>query len=357
MLSPERRREIERLFEAAIERPADQRDAFLAAACGEDAELHEEVVMLLNAHAVPEGILERDPVAALGPPARGLAPGDPVGQYTIVREIGRGGMAVVYLVEGPEGPAAIKLLHPGLTALLGRERFRREIRLASTLRHPGILPLFESGEGDRGLWYSMPYVVGGTLRVRLRREQRLPVPDAVRLAREVAIALEYAHRRGVIHRDIKPENLLLEADGAVRVGDFGIGRMFDGSALEETLTRSGVLIGTPAYMSPEQALSERTLDGRTDVYGLGCVLFEMLTGAPPYPATSPQAAIARHLKDPVPSIRRAVPEVPAALEAVVAQSLAKSPTERHATAASFAAALAAAVDAGGQRPWWQIWKG
>ena len=355
MLTPERRREIERLFEAAIERPADQRDGFLAAACGEDRALRDEVLDLLAAHAVPEGILEHDPVAALGPQARDLTSGDTVGPYTIVREIGRGGMAVVYLAEAPPGPAAIKLLHPGLTALLGRERFRREIRLASTLKHPGILPLFDSGEGDRGLWYSMPYVAGGTLRIRLKGRP-LEVAEAIRIACEVAIALEYAHRRGVIHRDIKPENLLLEASGAVRVGDFGIGRMFDASGLEETLTRSGVLIGTPTYMSPEQALGERALDGRTDVYGLGCVLFEMLAGSPPYPAATPQQAIARHLKDPIPSVRRTAAEVPPALDAVVTRALAKSPADRFPTAAAFASALAGALDGGEQRSWWRIWK-
>jgi serine/threonine protein kinase len=356
-VTPERRREIERLFEAALERPADERTPFLAASCGSDAELHGEVAALLAAHAVPEGILERDPVTALGPPPRGLAPGDVVGRYTIVREIGQGGMAVVYLAETSDGrDAAVKLLHPGLTALLGRERFRREIRLAARLRHPGILPLHESGEGDRGLWYSMPYVPGGTLRGRLRQESRLPVAEAVRIAREVAGALEYAHRRGVVHRDIKPENLLLDAGGGIQVGDFGIGRVFDASSLEDTLTRSGVLIGTPAYMSPEQALGERTLDGRTDIYGLGCVLYEMLAGEPPYPAATPQAAVARHLKDPIPSLRRLLPDVPSALDAAVRRALAKSPAERFGTAAKLADALAAAIDPGDARSWWRIWK-
>jgi len=358
MMTPERRREIERLFEAALERSLEDRGPFLTAACGGDGELQREVTDLLAAHAVSEGILERDPMAALGPPPRGLAPGDVVGPYTIVGEIGRGGMAVVYLAEEPgQDRVAVKLLHPGLTALLGRERFRREIRLAVRLRHPGILPLYQSGEGERGLWYSMPYVTGGTLRLRLRREGRLPAPEAVRIACEVAAALEYAHRRGVIHRDIKPENLLLDPGGAVQVGDFGIGRMFDPSALEETLTRSGVLIGTPAYMSPEQALGERELDGRTDVYGLGCVLYEMLAGEPPYPAATPQLAVARHLKDPVPSLLRSVPDLPPALDGAVRRALAKTPAERFTTAARLAAELVAALDSGGSRPWWRIWKG
>ena len=356
-MTPERRREIERLFEAALERPPDARREFMAAACGGDGELHAEVAAMLSAHAVSEGILERDPVAALGPPPRGLRAGDVVGRYTIVREIGQGGMAVVYLAETTDRQqAAVKLLHPGLTALLGRERFRREIRLAARLRHPGILPLHESGEGERGLWYSMPYVAGGTLRGRMRRERRLPLADAVRIACEVAEALEYAHRRGVIHRDIKPENLLLDADGRMQVGDFGIGRVFDASALEDTLTRSGVLVGTPAYMSPEQALGQRELDGRTDVYGLGCVLYEMLAGEPPYPASTPQAAVARHLKDPVPSLRALVPGLPPAVDGVVRRALAKTPGERFSTAAKLAAALAAATDQGGARSWWRLWK-
>ncbi|HYC32943.1 MAG TPA: serine/threonine-protein kinase [Gemmatimonadales bacterium] len=352
-LTPERRLEIERLFEAALDRPADERRGFLAAACAGDAALLGEVGALLEAHALEEGILERDPVSALGPPPRDLRAGDTVGPYRIVREIGRGGMAVVYLAEGAERQVAVKLLHPGLTALLGRERFRREIRLAARLRHPGILPLLDSGEGDRGLWYSMPYIAGGTLRSRLREEARLSPPEAVRLAVATATALEYAHRLGVIHRDIKPENLLLDGT-AVQVGDFGIGRVFDTANLDDTLTRTGVLIGTPTYMSPEQAAGERKLDGRTDVYGLGCVLYEMLVGEPPYPAPTPQAAIARHLKDPVPSPRRAVPEIPAALDAAVCRALAKSPAQRFTTAAAFAGALATALDPGGSRPWWRL---
>jgi serine/threonine-protein kinase len=355
-LTPERRREIERLFEAALERPPDHRDGFLVAACGGDAELQREVAGLLAAHAMPEGILERDPVLALGPPSHGLAPGDRVGPYTIVGEIGRGGMAVVYLAEeAGRGRVAVKLLHPGLTALFGRERFRREISMAARLRHPGILPLHQSGEGERGLWYSMPYVGGGTLRHRLRQTGRLPADEAVRIACQVAGALEYAHRRGVIHRDIKPENLLLDPGGTVRVGDFGIGRVFDASAMEDTLTRSGVLIGTPAYMSPEQAMGQRGLDGRTDVYGLGCVLYEMLAGEPPFPAANPQVAVARHLKDPVPSLLQVVPDLPPALDRTVRRALAKTPAERFTTAAAFARELAAALDPGGSRPWWRIW--
>ena len=355
---PERKREIERLFEAALERAPEERPSFLAAACGGDAELEREVSALLSAHDVADGILECDPASAMSAPARELSPGEMVGPYRIVGEVGRGGMAVVYLAEEPgEGRrVAVKLMHQGLTALLGRERFRREIRLAGRLQHPGILPLYQSGEGERGLWYSMPYVAGGTLRLRLRREGRLPTEEAARIVGEVAGALEYAHRRGVIHRDIKPENLLLDDGGAVQVGDFGIGRVFDASGLEDTLTRSGVLIGTPAYMSPEQALGDRTLDGRTDVYGLGCVLYEMLAGEPPYPAATPQLAVARHLKDPVPSLRRVDPAISPAVDGVVRRALAKAPAERFSTAGELASALASALNRGGARQWWQVWK-
>ncbi len=356
MVTPDRRREIERLFEAALERSPDQRDSFLAAACGGDAELHREVADLLAAHALPDGILERNPLTAVDQPSRGLTAGEAVGPYRIVEEIGRGGMAVVYLAEEPSHrQVAVKLLHPGLTALLGGERFRREIRLVARLQHPGILPLHESGEGVHGLWYSMPYVTGGTLRRRLARSGALPVGEAVRIAREVAAALEYAHRRGVIHRDIKPENLLLEQDGTVRVGDFGIGRVLDTSGLEETLTRTGVLIGTPAYVSPEQARGERGLDGRADVYGLGCVLYEMLSGRPPYPAKTPLAAITRHIQDPVPSLLDLVPDLPPELDRVVRRALAKSPAQRYSGAAALSRALASALEPGESRPWWRIW--
>ncbi len=352
-LTPERRREIERLFEAALERVPEERAPFLDAACGEDLGLRREVEALLSAHARSHGILERDPVAALGEPEHVLAPGETVGAYTVEREIGRGGTAVVYLARDPgaDRRVAVKLLHPGLTALLGRERFRREIRLASRLSHPGILALLDSGEEETGLWYAMPYVEGETLRGRLRREERLAVEDAVRVIREVAAALGYAHQRGVIHRDIKPENLLLDGEGRVLVADFGIGRVFDSPVIEETLTRTGMLIGTPAYMSPEQALGHRNLDGRTDIYSLGCVLYEMLAGTPPFPAETPQLAIARHVRDPVPSLRETRPDVPSRLEAAVCRALAKTPAERFTSAAALAEALEP-----GEQPWWQIWR-
>jgi eukaryotic-like serine/threonine-protein kinase len=306
---------------------------------------------LLGAHDVPHGILESDPQRLVSADPVSLAAGEKVGPYEVIREIGRGGMASVYLTRGErhERRLALKVLHPGLAALFGQERFKREIRMAARLHHPHILPLHDSGESGGRLWYTMPYVDGESLRERLRREGRLSVAEAVRIAREVADALDYAHRQGVIHRDVKPENLLLTRDGEVLVADFGIGRIFDASAPEATITRTGMLIGTPAYMSPEQALGATGLNGRTDVYSLGCVLYEMLAGEPPFPAPTTQRAIAAHVSDPVPAVRRLRPEVPPALEAALRRALAKTAAERFDTARRFGDALPGA-GSGSLRP-------
>ena len=218
----------------------------------------------------------------------------------IDRELGRGGMATVYLArdEKHDRPVALKLLHPDLGSTLGAERFLREIRLTARLDHPHILPVLDSGETLGRLWYTMPYVEGETLRDRLRREPQLPVDDALAVVREVADALEYAHRHGIIHRDIKPENILL-ADGHARVADFGVARALQ-AAGGESLTATGLAIGTPAYMSPEQATSD-VVDQRSDVYALGCVLHEMLAGEPPFTGSTPQAVIAKRMVQPPPA--------------------------------------------------------
>ncbi len=340
-LNPERRRLIETLFEAALDLAPEDRPGYLVQACGGDAELHSEVAALLGAHGRPQGILESDPKRFAGGDPVALAPGERVGRYEIIREIGRGGMAAVYLAEDErhDRRLALKLLHPGLAALLGRERFRREIRLAARLHHPHILPLHDSGEAGASLWYTMPYVDGESLRDRLRREGRLSVAEAVRIACEVADALDYAHRQGVIHRDVKPENLLLTRDGDVLVADFGIGRVFDASTPEATLTSTGVLVGTPAYMSPEQARGTSGLDGRTDIYGLGCVFYEMLAGEPPYPAPTAQRAIYGHLNERVPAVRRFRPDAPPRVDVALRRALAKDPGERFSTARELAEAL------------------
>ena len=264
-------------------------------------------------------------------------------RYTIERELGRGGMATVYLAEDLKHhrKVAVKVLKPQVAAVLGPERFLREIEIAAALTHPHILPLYDSGEADGLLYYVMPYVEGESLRDRLSREKQLPLNDALQVARDVAMALSYAHGRGVVHRDIKPENVLLEAGQAV-VSDFGIARAITAAAAEN-LTETGIAVGTPAYMSPEQAAGSRELDGRSDIYSLGCVLFEMLAGAPPYAGPTAQAIMARRLTEPVPSLHAVRETVPDAVEQAIGQALARVPADRFLTATLFAEALAGAA--------------
>jgi Flp pilus assembly protein TadD len=276
-------------------------------------------------------------------------------RYRIERELGRGGMATVYLAHDPrhDRHVALKVLHPDFAQTVGADRFLREIRLAAQLQHPHILPIFDSGSDAGRLWYAMPYVAGETLRDRLRREVQLDVEAAVRIASETADALDYAHAHGVVHRDIKPENILLTGrspeSGLPRAGgchalvaDFGIAHVADAGS-GQRLTETGLVLGTPAYMSPEQAAGERAIDARSDVYALGCVLYEMLVGEPPYTGPTTQAIIARCLTNPIPSVRAARPTVPTSLEAVVSRALAKVPADRWPSAADFGRALRRAV--------------
>jgi len=260
-------------------------------------------------------------------------------RYLLERELGRGGMATVFLVQDLKHDrlVALKVLRPELAATLGPDRFRREIHLAARLQHPHILTVHDSGEAAGQLWFTMPYVEGESLRDRLRRERQLAVEDAVRITREAAQALQYAHEHGVVHRDIKPENLLLTRDGNTLVADFGIARALVG---DEHLTQTGMSVGTPAYMSPEQASGDKAVDARTDIYSLGCVLYEMLAGEPPFTGPTAQAVIARRFTESVPSLRRVRPSVPDAVEQAVNRALARVPADRFATAAQFAQALA-----------------
>src|SRR5437899_8976031 len=241
-------------------------------------------------------------------------------------------MATVYLAQDLKHRrlVAIKVLKPELAAALGPERFVREIETAAGLNHPHILPLLDSGEADRLLYYVMPYVEGESLRERLKREGQLPLDEALQIAREVAMALSYAHSHDVVHRDIKPENILLSGGEAV-VADFGIGRAITAAA-REPLTGTGIAIGTPGYMSPEQTTGGARLDGRSDIYSPACVLYEMLAGDPPYVASSAQAVAARPSRDRVPRRRTVREKVPAAVEQVIGQALAKVPADRFATA-------------------------
>jgi eukaryotic-like serine/threonine-protein kinase len=262
------------------------------------------------------------------------------GRYEIVRELGRGGMATVYLAKDlkHDREVAIKVLLPDLGMALGPERFRREIQLATKISHPHILALYDSGETpDHLLYYVMPFIPGESLRARLDRERQISVDEAVQITIEVASALDYAHRQGIIHRDIKPENILLD-DGHAIVADFGIAHAISAMG-EEKLTQTGITLGTPTYMSPEQAMAEKDIDGRSDVYALGCVLYEMIAGTPPFVGPTAASIIARHTLDRVPSLAIVRENVPDELEDVVLQALAKVPADRFKTAGAFAEAL------------------
>jgi serine/threonine protein kinase/tetratricopeptide (TPR) repeat protein len=260
-------------------------------------------------------------------------------RYRIERELGQGGMAMVYLAEDLKHrrKVAVKVLRSELSAALGPERFLREIETTANLRHPHILPLYDSGEADGFLFYVMPLVEGESLRDRLDREKQLPVDAALQIAREVADALSYAHTRGVIHRDIKPENILLEGGHAV-VADFGIAKAVR-AAGGESLTRTGTAIGTPAYMSPEQAAGEQDLDGRSDLYALACVLYEMLAGQPPFTGATAEILVRQHMAVDAPPITNYRPAVPAAVAAALQRALAKTPADRFNPVAQFSEAL------------------
>jgi serine/threonine-protein kinase len=261
-------------------------------------------------------------------------------RYTLERELGAGGMATVYLAADlkHERKVAIKVLRPELAAVLGAERFVQEIKTTANLQHPNILPLFDSGEADGFLYYVMPYVEGETLRAKLNRETQLGVDEAVKLTTEVADALEYAHQQGVIHRDIKPENILLHA-GRPLVADFGIALAVSAAA-GGRMTETGLSLGTPHYMSPEQATAEKQITARSDIYSLGAVLYEMLTGDPPHTGSSAQAIILKIVSEEVVPVTKRRRAVPANVAAAVAQALEKLPADRFADASSLAAALA-----------------
>jgi TolB-like protein/tRNA A-37 threonylcarbamoyl transferase component Bud32 len=261
-------------------------------------------------------------------------------RYVLERVLGRGGMATVYLARDlkHDRHVALKVLDPDVAASLGPERFQREIRVAARLHHPHVLSVYDSGEAAGRLWFTMPYVRGESLRERLRREGILPIGEALRITRQAAQALSYAHKEGVVHRDVKPENLLLTEDGSTQVADFGIARAVEGQG-DQQLTEIGVALGTPAYMAPEQSSGDGTLDARADQYALAATCHEMLTGAPPFTGTSSHDLIVRRFTTPAPKVRTSRPEVAPDVEEALQRALALKPTDRFATIADFGAAL------------------
>ena len=386
-LTPDRWSAVDAVLQGALARTPPERGTYLAEVCAGDVALRREVESLLAVAAVSaDDFLERPAIedttgaqAVVDATAMSMAARLSValaGRYTIERELGRGGMATVYLARDLRHKrlVALKVLDPLLGTLVGPSRFAREIETAAGLSHPHILPLHDSGavpaahpdsersegEGPSFLYYVMPYVAGASLRERLRRDGEIAVPEVLRIVREVAAALDYAHRHGVVHRDIKPENILLGEDGDALVADFGVACALQHAASEatagaavgaaaggpdsgpDTLTQWGAVVGTPAYMSPEQALGAREIDGRTDQYGLACVAFELLAGLRPFAGSTAEQLARRPTQEP-PSFAARRPELAPAADAVLARALAPVPEARFATVPAFAHALAEAL--------------
>ncbi|MEO5824864.1 MAG: serine/threonine-protein kinase, partial [Gemmatimonadales bacterium] len=261
-------------------------------------------------------------------------------RYRVERELGQGGMATVYLAHDirHDRKVAIKVLRPELAVVIGAERFLREIKTIATLQHPHILGLIDSGEVNGTAYYVMPYIEGESLRDRLQRDKQLPISDAVRLATEVASALDYAHRHGVIHRDIKPENILLH-DGSALVADFGIALAVSSAGGGSRMTETGMSLGTPHYMSPEQAMGEREITARSDVYALGAMTYEMLIGDPPFTGSTAQAIVAKVMTSEPAGLIAQRKSIPVAVEDAVLTALEKLPADRFGSAAEFGTAL------------------
>lgn len=352
---PSRWRELEPLLDAALERPPAERAAFASQATGDDSELFNELSALLHdaeritklplldqsASGVFSSLLREDAELTMRALERSLA-----GRYTIVRRIGAGGMASVFLANDVRlcRQVALKVLHPDLSHTIGAERFAREVRTVAALEHPNIVGVFDSGEADGHLWFAMPFIEGESLRQRLLRVGPLPLNEALSIVREAADALGFAHARGVMHRDIKPDNILL-ADGHAFVADFGVARAVQESG--DALTVSGMSVGTPAYMAPEQAAGERSLDERVDVYALGAVLYEMLAGTTAFTGPSAQAIIIRAMTtdpQPIHPIRTAVTP---ALDAVILKAMSRTPADRYQAMEAFSSAVAVAAESTG----------
>jgi serine/threonine-protein kinase len=263
------------------------------------------------------------------------------GRYQVERLLGQGGMASVYLATdlAAGGQVAVKVLRPELAATLGADRFHREVAILSRFSHPNILPLIDSGQAGRILFFVMPYAAGDSLRALLKRESALSFERTIAIAREVAAGIDYMHEQGVVHRDIKPENILFDGERAM-LCDFGVARAVVVAA-GDSISSSGLILGTPAYMSPEQAGGRGDLDARSDIYSFACVVYEMLAGEPPFTGRTQQAVMAKHLKEHPPGVRVVRPDLSPAAAAAVARALAKDPSRRQASGADFVRGLAA----------------
>ena len=339
-MNADRWEEVQVSFDELVELDPNERASRLASLANTDPELHRALESLLEADAHADAHLAPiDAVLLTGSARRTRLSAALADRYRIEREIGRGGMATVYLARDlkHDRDVAVKVLRPELAAVLGVNRFLNEIRISAKLDHPHILTLIDSGAADGFLYYVMPFVRGESLRDRLKREKQLKVDEALDITRQVTSALEYAHRQGLVHRDIKPENILLHEGEAV-LADFGIA-MAVKEAGGNRLTESGVSLGTPQYMSPEQATGDQALDARSDVYSIAAVLYEMLAGEPPHTGASVHAIIAKLLTEQPTRLRVIRDTVPAEVDVAVAKALAKLPTDRYATAGDFARAL------------------
>ena len=333
--------EIEPLLDAALALTPGQRSSFLEHACGSDLMLrHELEEMAAEVQRDADRLAARSPRRSDASDADfGALREELKDRYEIEREIGRGGMATVFLARDlrHDRPVALKALRESYGASLGSERFMREIAIAARMSHPNVLPLYDSGEVQGIRYYVMPVVTEGSLRDRLRAEPQLPIGECVRIASEVCGALDYAHKLGVVHRDIKPENILLQ-EGRPLIADFGIARAVSEVAAS-TLTPASTSLGTPTYMSPEQATDSHDIDGRADLYAVGCVVYEMLTGQSPYGGPTVMSVIAQHVAAAIPSARTLRQTVSPALDTVVRRAMAKSPVDRYATGEALARAL------------------
>ena len=342
-MTPERWAQLSPFLDAALDESPEERARYVERVSAHDPVLRADLERLLYECSRHDSLIDlgaAERFALLFDESLAELPGVLADRFIVDREIGRGGMATVFLAHDRKHarPVAIKVLRREVAASVGANRFLHEIATAARLQHPHIVPVHDSGEAEGFVYYVMPYVTGETLRARLERDPQLKLEEARHIVHEVADALDYAHRNGIVHRDIKPENILL-SNGHALILDFGIARAASESADGERITFPGIAVGTPAYMSPEQATGGQAIDGRADVYALGCVSYEMLAGHPPFLGTTHREILGRHSLDPVPSLRTSRPDIPAFVESAIEKALAKSPIDRFEHAANFSSAL------------------